>query len=115
MAVAPPPLQESSEAPLRAPATAPAQGPVRRSRAEAIALRLRGTLPRGRTLPAAAWRVRHRALLTLLWVHVALLPAFGVAQGERPGHAALEALIVGVLALVGTLLDERRRVLASGV
>jgi signal transduction histidine kinase len=76
---------------------------------------LRATLPRGRTLSTGAWAVRHRALLTLLWAHVLLLPIFGVAQGVPVSHAMFEGAIVAVFAVAGTLLDERRRVLASAV
>jgi signal transduction histidine kinase len=76
---------------------------------------LRATLPRGRTLSTGAWAVRHRALLTLLWAHVVLLPVFGVAQGAEVSHAIGEGAIVGSFAIAGSLLDERRRLLASSV
>jgi len=76
---------------------------------------LRATLPRGRTLSTGAWAVRHRALLTLLWAHVVLLPVFGIGQGVPVAHALGEGAIVGAFAVAGSLLDERRRVLASAV
>jgi signal transduction histidine kinase len=114
MAVAPPPLHDPGEAALKAAVSAPAATAAQR-RAAPLGRRLRDTLPRGRTLPAAAWTVRHRALLTLLWAHVALLPAFGIAQDAPVSHALLEGAIVAAPAFAGSLLDARRRLLASSV
>ena len=44
-----------------------------------------------------------------------LLPVFGVAQGVPLSHALLVSAIVAAFAITGSLLDERRRVLASAV
>jgi diguanylate cyclase (GGDEF)-like protein/PAS domain S-box-containing protein len=43
--------------------------------------RLLSWLPRGRALPPEVWAVRHRGLLTVLAIHLVLLPAFAVSQG----------------------------------
>lgn len=73
--------------------------------------RLFAFLPRGRTLPEPTWRVRHRAILWILWAHVPLLFAFGLFggtdrwvsygtfEGYTLGHTLLEAGVVGVFAL----------------
>jgi signal transduction histidine kinase len=114
MTVAPPPFHDAPEAALQTAVATPAATAASERRAPLVR-RLCGTLPRGRTLPSTAWTVRHRALLTLLWAHVALLPAFGIAQGAPFAHAMLEGAAVGALAFAGSLLDARRRLLASSV
>jgi diguanylate cyclase (GGDEF)-like protein/PAS domain S-box-containing protein len=46
--------------------------------------RLLSWLPRGRALPPEVWAARHRGLLTVLALHLVLLPAFAVSQGWSP-------------------------------
>jgi hypothetical protein len=53
--------------------------------------RFRNALPEGRTLPDKVWHRRHRALLTLLWLHVAGLTIFALAQGMPVLHSFQEA------------------------
>ena len=71
-------------------------------------------LPQGRTLPVADWRRRHRALLALLWLHVAGLPLFALARGESLAHALFEASVVAAFALFAVVgpRDERFRSVA---
>jgi len=59
---------------------------------------LRALLPEGRPLPPAAWRRRHRLLLTLLWLHVPAIVLFAVAMGTPLAHGAGEAAPVAALA-----------------
>jgi diguanylate cyclase (GGDEF)-like protein/PAS domain S-box-containing protein len=42
---------------------------------------IRNVLPRGQTLPMDAWERRHRAMLWILWAHVAWLPVFSLFRG----------------------------------
>jgi len=50
-------------------------------------VRLFSWLPRGHALPAEVWKKRHRALLSVLVVHLILLPAFAITQGWSFGTA----------------------------
>ena len=56
------------------------------------------SIPRGNQLSQASWERRHKAIVILLWAHVALLPFVGVATGSTLIHSALEGLAVAVLA-----------------
>jgi signal transduction histidine kinase len=72
--------------------------------------RLRGFLPRGDTLPTAAWERRHRFLVALLAAHAMVLPIFGVAMGYPVVHGVLEGgLIPGTAALAGLIIDAPRK------
>jgi diguanylate cyclase (GGDEF)-like protein len=66
-------------------------------------------LPQGRTLPADDWQRRHWALLTLLWVHVAGLPLFALAQGNTLGHALFEGSLVACFAVAAVLGPREQR------
>jgi diguanylate cyclase len=71
-------------------------------------------LPRGRTLPEESWRVRHRAVVTLLLIHAAVFA--GVTLGLRLG-AEQFAVAVSV-PLLGAYAASRRalpRGLRSGI
>ncbi len=59
--------------------------------------RLRGALPRGRSLPDEVWRPRQRAILAILWVHVAGLAALTLVRAHGRDPQALAG--VGVVAL----------------
>jgi diguanylate cyclase (GGDEF)-like protein len=60
--------------------------------------RLAVWLPRGTTLPAQAWAVRHRWVVAVLVIQTLLLPAFALLQGFPLHHALLEAVPSGLLA-----------------
>ena len=60
-------------------------------------------LPRGRLLPEALWRRRHRAITGLLWLHIPALVLFGAARGFDVFHAFAEMLPVVSLAVVASI------------
>jgi PAS domain S-box-containing protein len=70
--------------------------------------RVRTALPVGRSLPHDAWVVRHRALLSLLWLHAAAIPAFGVFQGYPVLHSLLDGVPIAVFAAAATITTRRR-------
>ena len=78
-----------------------------------LPLRVRNALPEGRTLPDRVWRRRHRALLTLLWLHAAGLAAFALAQGYGITHSLQEGGIVALIAAAATAARDRKRVAAT--
>ena len=61
---------------------------------------VREWLPEGQLLPEHVWRRRHRTVVWLLWLHVAGLLAFGLAQGQAAPHVLVE---VGALAALTAL------------
>jgi diguanylate cyclase (GGDEF)-like protein/PAS domain S-box-containing protein len=75
--------------------------------------RFRNALPEGRTLPDKVWHRRHRALLTLLWLHVAGLTIFALAQGMPVLHSFQEGGVVATIALAATLAGDRKRAAAT--
>jgi PAS domain S-box-containing protein len=68
------------------------------------ARRLASLLPHGKSLPEAQWRTRHRALVWLLWAHVAGLPLVALLYGMSVPHALLEG---GILAAFGVVAELR--------
>jgi signal transduction histidine kinase len=70
--------------------------------------RVRAVLPRGRTLPEAEWLRRHRALRTLLWLHVPIVLTFGLASDVSTLHALGETVPVTVFAIAATLVTTNR-------
>ena len=78
-----------------------------------VLLRLREALPEGRTLPDRVWQRRHRALLTLLWLHAFGLALFALAQGYTVLHSIQEGAIVGSFAAAATLAGTRKRTAAT--
>jgi diguanylate cyclase (GGDEF)-like protein/PAS domain S-box-containing protein len=66
-------------------------------------------LPTGRTLPAAAWRSRHRKMVLLLLVEAVGLGLFSLAQGGSTLHATAHAAILIPLGLAALRLEHRRR------
>ncbi|MGH2858124.1 MAG: putative bifunctional diguanylate cyclase/phosphodiesterase [Solirubrobacteraceae bacterium] len=65
----------------------------------------RDLLPRGNTLPADEWAARHRAMLWLLWLHVAGLPVFLLCQGFGAWGSIAPVLPLAVAGAVGMLDD----------
>jgi hypothetical protein len=66
-------------------------------------------LPRGDSLSEESWRRRHRSICVLLWLHVPVLALFGAVNGHGLVHSALEASIVGALALGASMSGASRR------
>jgi diguanylate cyclase (GGDEF)-like protein len=68
--------------------------------------RARAVLPRGRRLPISVWHQRHRWVMTVLWVQIAVLPVLGLAW-----HASVAtALGAGLLPAVPGLAAASRRI-----
>jgi PAS domain S-box-containing protein len=67
-------------------------------------------LPHGRTLPENQWQSRHRALLWLLWAHVAAVPIISLLFDQGPAQAALDCATIGVWAVLAQLKLGGRRV-----
>lgn len=63
---------------------------------------VRRLLPVGDTLSEAAWGVRHRWIVRLLWVHVGVIAVYALATGEAPGHVVAEVLPVLALTMVAS-------------
>jgi PAS domain S-box-containing protein len=87
-----------------------------------------GELPHGGTLPDEVWQHRHRILLTLLWLHAALIaligPLFGyrwdfslaaIFSDDTALHTIAEASLVACFAAVATWGTQRRVIRASAV
>ncbi len=66
-------------------------------------------LPRGQTLPDDEWAGRHRAMLWILWAHVAGLPVFLYCQGFGLWGSIAPVLPVAAAAIAGMLRDAGRR------
>jgi serine phosphatase RsbU (regulator of sigma subunit)/anti-sigma regulatory factor (Ser/Thr protein kinase) len=71
---------------------------------------IRAQLPQGRTLPESAWRLRHRAIVALLWGHALVVPVVAAAQGFDVGHVVLESMILPATAVVASVPHIDRRV-----
>ena len=72
--------------------------------------RIRQALPQGQTLPGDVWRRRHRAMLTILWLHAPALALFGVIQGFGVPHSLLEGGIIAAFALLASMPTRSRKV-----
>lgn len=68
----------------------------------------RAWLPRGRPLDDDTWRMRHRSVIVLLWVHVVGLTAFGVIRGFHVEHLVPEVGGIAIGALVAQRATSRR-------
>ena len=66
-------------------------------------------LPKGTALPDDVWAQRHRAILTLLWVHVGIVFVFALVRGESPLHGAVEASAVAAFAVGARIVRAQRR------
>jgi diguanylate cyclase (GGDEF)-like protein len=72
-------------------------------RARGYSRRIANQLPRGRLLPDATWRRRHRTITGLLWLHVPALLLFGILRGYGVVHSMSEMLLVVSLATVASM------------
>src|SRR5215208_1759233 len=64
---------------------------------------VRDSLPRGKTLPPQIWERRHRAMVTLVWLHVAGLAVFGLARGYNVPHVGVDILPIATFAVAAAL------------
>ncbi len=71
---------------------------------------LREYVPEGRTHAGPEWRVRHRAILDVLWLHALGLSAFGVYQGFGVFQSFGEGLLIAVFGLVASWPELSHRV-----
>jgi diguanylate cyclase (GGDEF)-like protein/PAS domain S-box-containing protein len=83
------------------PGIAVARGPL---------ARLRFALPRGHTLPASAWRHRHRAMIWVLLLESVGLTAFSAAQGNTWLHASEHVAVLVPIGVAALLLEHRQRI-----
>lgn len=60
-------------------------------------------LPRGGSLPDAAWNARHRVVMALLWAHVVAIPLYGMYRGNSFLHAWADTGVVAIAAVVAGL------------
>ena len=67
-------------------------------------------LPGGIPLTADQWSRRHRAILTILWLHAVAIPAMALYQGNDLLHSASEGMLIVVCAAIATpsVLGDRR-------
>jgi hypothetical protein len=77
--------------------------------------RLLAALPRGQTLPPAAWSVRHLWMIRVVWAHAVGLFVWGLLVGHPLWHAALDAAPVAICGVVGAWAGVSRRGRAAAV
>ena len=78
-----------------------------RDTAWSLALRLRASLPTGRTVTAVGFENRHRRLLLLLWLHVPCLSLFALWRGFGLAHSATEGALIATFAVLASLARGR--------
>ncbi len=77
---------------------------------------LRGNVPEGRTLAEREWRVRHRMILALLWLHAVGLSLYGLYKGYGILLPVCEGALIaafGVAAVLQIFSRRTRSALAS--
>ena len=72
-------------------------------------------LPVGGLLDQQAFERRHRALLAVLWAHVAVLPVYALARGGIAVHVAGEVALVALAAGLGMALRRHRTLAEAAV
>ena len=77
--------------------------------------RLMAALPTGRTLPEEVWLRRHKALLTVLWLHAVGLTIFASLRGYDLLHAVGHGAPLVVLACMAMAAKGNRRAAAAFV
>jgi diguanylate cyclase (GGDEF)-like protein/PAS domain S-box-containing protein len=76
---------------------------------------LRSLLPQGHTLPYAAWRRRHHAMVGLLFAEALGLTAFSAAEGYAVLHSLAHSATLVPIGVAALLLERRRRVASTFV
>jgi len=59
-------------------------------------------IPEGRALPETEWKVRHRGILLLLWLHALGLTAFGIYKGYGVVQSLGEGSVIAAIAFSAT-------------
>lgn len=70
-------------------------------------------LPEGRELPEDQWRVRHRGILLVIWLHAVGLAVFGLLQGWGPWYSLGEGLLIAAVGAVAAMPSLGRRFRSS--
>lgn len=73
----------------------------------ALAARARAALPSGAQIDEEMFAARHRAVVALLWAHVAGLGVLGVIRSVNLLHLALELAGIASAAIVATMIKGR--------
>src|SRR5947209_12801114 len=102
-------LASTSRRACRQPWRTPAMPVAGSSRLAVVPDTVVAALPRGQTLPPAAWRRRHRAMLAILWAHVVLLPIFALSRGLAPWPAIGPVIPIAIAAVAAMLKAPGRR------
>ena len=97
--------------------------PIDRHRSASVTTRSRNwraalaMIPGGTALPLASWRVRHRAIQTILMLHLPGLGVFALVQGVGVPHALVELLPVLLCLGISSMrwLSCRYRAVAASV
>jgi len=67
-------------------------------------------LPKGSSLPLDVWQKRHRAMVTLLWLHVPAMFVVGVATNHGALHVLAECSILVICGLIAMQRWSRREI-----
>ncbi len=74
---------------------------------------LRALLPQGHTLPYAAWRSRHHAMVALLFAEAVGLTIFSAFQGNGALHSVGHAVTLVPFGVAALLLERHRRIAST--
>jgi signal transduction histidine kinase len=77
-------------------------GSLSRQLSRSASSRLRAFWPAGTQLNEHTWTVRHRIILSILWIHAIGMALYGVMAGNDVGHGLSEAALVALFALIST-------------
>jgi PAS domain S-box-containing protein len=75
---------------------------------------IRQTIPEGRAIPEHEWRVRHRGIVVLIWLHALGLTAFGLYKGFGAMQSVGEGSVIAGFALAA-FSSRIRRSLRSAI
>src|SRR5689334_13387771 len=69
----------------------------------AALMRLRESLPSGRTLPPEVWQRRHHAMTVIVWLHAVGLAIYGLARGYPAWHVGVDVVPVITFAVAASV------------